>query len=137
LARSASISIVLVAIAAVLIIEFGPNQAIGFMRIKVVNDTERTVKIQPCWDIDCLQRNGLPTTIVPPHRSPIVASKWPNDVWNQVSIGVVKPSTVVIRPPAECVIRVFAPGTVVGVIRVSERTLVPCPQLGEGGGGSG
>jgi len=135
LGRAAAISLVLAGIAAVLIIEFGPNQSIGFMRIKVINDTAQTVKVQPCWDIDCLQRNGLAATIVPPHRTPIVASKWPDDVWNQVAIGVVKPKTVLAGPPAHCVIGLFPPHTAVGVVRVSEQTLVRCPQLGEGGGG--
>jgi len=41
--RSALISMVIVGIAAVLMIAFGPNLAIGTMHIQVLNDTVRVV----------------------------------------------------------------------------------------------
>ena len=138
LGRSALISLVLVAIGAVLMIELGPSNSIGFMRFRVINDTKRTLKIQPCWDLDCLDRIGLRPSIIPPRSSPLVGgNRWEldNTFGAQITVAVLEPNETVAPPFAHCVVSLFPPQTKVGVIRVTERDLVQCPDIGEGGGG--
>lgn len=132
--RAASIALVLVAIGAVLIIKFGPNQAIGFMRIEVRNDTNKTVQVQPCWDINCNNHLGLDPTIVPPGKHPIVGGdryQWENDVWHGISIAVLKPTAT--APDFEgCVVDSPPKYAKVWVFRVSR--MGACPHVSEGGG---
>lgn len=133
LVRSAMISAVLVAIGAVLIIEFGPNNSIGFMHLKVINNTERALKIQPCWDIGCLNRVGLAATVIPPHRTPILPKQWENTYWQTISVVVLKPSESTEPPFEACVVTDIPPKRKVGVIRVTDRNIGPCPDGGGGG----
>jgi hypothetical protein len=138
LGRSALISLTLVAIGALLMIELGPANAIGFFPVRVINDTKRTLKIQPCWDLDCLDSIGLATTTIPPHHTPIVGGpkwQWENTGWQQITVAVLKPTDDPLPPFDRCVVSLFPPKTRVGIIRVTERDLQQCPTLGEGGGG--
>ena len=140
LVRSGSIALVLVAIGAVLMFKFGPNNSRGIMRLRVVNDTERTLKIQPCWDLDCVDRIGLTPTIIPPHHHPMVGGKywqWENTYWLNITVAVLKPNETAYPPYAHCVVTLIAPKQEVGVIRVTERDMQRCPDLSEGGGSFG
>ena len=134
LLRSALVSLAIVAVVAAVGFAFAPNFSIEFMRLKVVNDTEQTLKIQPCWDANCWNRIGLDPTIVPPHHTPIVDSRWENTYWRRISVAVLKPNEPIVAPFDECVVTDFPPGQKVGVIRVSAKTVVPCPELSPAGG---
>ena len=115
------VCVVLIAAMAGLILAFGPNHSIGFMRLKVVNDTQRTVTIQPCWDRACLDHGGLQPVVVPPGGMPHVAGKkFPNDVPEALVVAIVRPGGQDFPPFAGCVMDTFPPGTKVAVFRVSE-----------------
>jgi hypothetical protein len=47
-----------------------------FYDLRVVNDTHRPVKIQPCWDVDCVDMNGMPVTVLRPGDSRDEKSWW-------------------------------------------------------------
>ncbi len=98
-----------------------------FFDLRVVNDTHRTVKIQPCWDTYCLDMSKLPVTALPPGASHHEASWWPNDSGDQVSVAVRSPG----RRGFLCLTTTYGPGQPSGVVRVSRRA--PCPLTPTGG----
>jgi hypothetical protein len=114
--------------------QFGQGSAIGFMRLKVVNDTKHVVKIQPCWDLRCWDIHGLDPTVVPAGKARRVESKWEDDISHPISVAV-------LRPHAEfpkwegCLVNVFPPHKRVGVFWVSSVTTCPTSSGGGGGGG--
>ena len=122
-----------VAVAAVLMWEFGPANSIRFMRMRIVNDTQRTVKVQPCWDIDCIDIHSLSSSILRPGDVVRGGSlwEWEDDLGHVISVAVLKPSAEAFQFDG-CVVRVFEPHTKVGVFRVSQ--LTTCPDIPEGGG---
>ena len=134
--RSALVSFAIVVVAGALMWEFGPDNSIGFLRMKVVNDTNHTVKIQPCWDIGCNDVHNLPVTIVHPGESPKVAGKSPNDFWQWVTVAVLEPDADESdRNWDGCLLNVFPPHLKVGVLFVSNEA--KCPVTSGGGGGGG
>ena len=122
----------IVGIAVVLGWAFGPSKAIGFMRLKVINDTQRAVTVQPCWDANCLQTRGLRPTVVHPGEGKKIAGKFVDDMGHLISVGILKPGKG-YREIDGCVVRWFDPHTKVGVLRLSQRGA--CPNLSGGGGG--
>jgi hypothetical protein len=74
-----------------LILLFGPNSKITFLDLRVVNDTHRTVTIQPCWDLDCLDIRGLQSSVIPPGRSVHVTGHYATDVPHEIAVGIRKP----------------------------------------------
>ncbi len=50
------------------------RSTISFFDLRVVNDTHRTVTIQPCWDLDCLDTHGLHAC---GHSRPAIRSRRP------------------------------------------------------------
>ena len=134
--RAALVSMVLVVVAGVLMWEFGPTTKIGFMRLKVVNDTKRAVNIQPCWDLRCWDTHGLPDQIVRPGEAKKVSSRWADDRWTLVSVGVL-PSNVDIREAENvegCLVNVFPPHTRVAVFFVSNERKCAAFNRGAGAG---
>ena len=131
--RAAVISALICGVAAVLMLEFGPANAIGLMRLKVVNNTNRTVRVQPCWDLNCHDTLGLRDSIVRPGQRANVSSEWADDVVESISIAVLKPAASV--PNFEgCLVNTFMPHVKVGVFYVSTETTCPVSSGGGGGG---
>jgi hypothetical protein len=100
---------------------------IEFLDLRVVNDTSHTVQIQPCWDLDCIDTHGLPSSVLRPGSSTQESGFWPNDVGGEAVVAVQRPGA---RPWQfhGCLIVVTAPGQKTGVVRVSQRR--PCLQGG-------
>ena len=63
---------------------------IGFMGLKVVNDTPQTVRVQPCWDATCEDTIGLHGTLLGPGHASRVAGQWPNDNPELITLGVLE-----------------------------------------------
>lgn len=132
--RAALASFAIVVVAGALMWEFGPNNSIGFLRMKIVNDTNRTVKIQPCWDIGCNDVRTLPAVIVHPGERSKVAGKSPNDYWQWVTVAVLEPDADESgRNWDGCLLNSFPPHLKVGVLFVSNE--VKCPVVPAGGAG--
>lgn len=130
--RAALVSALVCGVAAVLMIEFGPTNRIGLMRVKVVNDTNRAVKIQPCWDRDCHDTRGLPEKVMGPGKRGMVSGQWADDQVQTISVGVLEPKDSVPHFDG-CLVQTYAPHQKVAVFYVSWET--SCPQGDEGGGG--
>ena len=131
--RAALISMGIVGVAAVLMWQLGPSHSIGFMSLRVVNDTDHAVKIQPCWDIRCWDSHGLSDTVVPPGEARRVSSEWEDDMSHPISVAVLQPRAEMPQWDG-CLVNTFPPHRKVGVFRVSNEQ--PCPTSG-GGGGAG
>ena len=131
--RAALVSTVVVAAAFGLMWQFGQGTAIGFMHLKVVNDTQHPVKIQPCWDARCWDTHGLQDTVVPAGKARRVTSEWEDDMGHLISLAVLQPRAEVPRWDG-CLVNVFPPHQRVAVFFVSNQR--PC-LTGGGGPGTG
>ena len=129
-----SLALVGVAVLGMFLLRGWKGNAYTFMSIRVVNDTQRTLRIQPCWDLNCDNTIGLPDAIFRPGDSKRVAGKWVNNVPEQVVIGILRPHAEAFHYEG-CVLRFFEPGKKVGVIRVSREG--PCLNVPTGGAGGG
>jgi hypothetical protein len=125
LLRTSLICAVLVAAGTGMIFAFGPNHAILFTHSKVVNDTNRTLTVQPCWDAACFDRRRLSPVVVPPGGTPRVAGRFANDVPQSIVVAILRPGQPDYPPFASCVIGHFPPGTKVAVLRLSQSQQCP------------
>jgi hypothetical protein len=110
------------------------DQRIGFMRLEVVNDTQRAVKVQPCWDLDCYDTIGLHSSTLRPGDSRRVAGQWANNRPQRISVAILSPHATEMDYDG-CVISSFPPGTKKGIVHVSR--MGDCPTGPEGGFGGG
>jgi hypothetical protein len=101
-----------------------------FFDLRVVNNTHRPVKIRPCWDVDCLQVNGMPITVLRPGGSRDEDSWWPNDVGQEVVVAVLSPTGKQI---IGCLITTFVQGQRMGLVHTSQQRA--CLRGSEQGGG--
>ena len=119
-------SAVLVLIFAVVFL-LQPETKISFFDLKVVNDTHRTVTIQPCWDLVCLDTHGLPPAVIAPGSSVHSGGNFPTDQGAEIVVAIRKPG----GKPWEfssCLITGFAAHQDTGVVRVSHaRKCFPRP----------
>ncbi len=102
----------------VVVLLLQPETKISFFDLKVVNDTHRSVTIQPCWDLVCLDTKGLPASVIAPGSSVHSAGHFPTDRGGEVVVAIRKPG----GKPWEfssCLITAFAPQQDTGVVRVS------------------
>jgi hypothetical protein len=106
-----------------LILLFGPKSKISFLDLRVVNDTHRTVTIQPCWDLDCLDFRGLQPSVIQAGRSVHVTGHYATDVGHEIVVGIRKPGG---KPWqfSSCMVTGTAAGQPKDVIRVSKAQ--PC-----------
>jgi hypothetical protein len=101
-----------------------PGQKISFLDLRIVNDTQRTVTVQPCWDADCLDIHGLHAAVLRPGRSVHATNQWPTDVGQGlIVVGIRKPSGNP-RTFSACIVTASAPGQKTGLVRVSHAR--PC-----------
>jgi hypothetical protein len=102
-----------------------------FFDLRVVNDTHQAVKIQPCWDVDCLNVYGMPVTVLRPGDSRHESSWWADDAGQKVAVAVLHPGG---RRIMGCLITSFAPGQPTGLVRASQqRQCLHAPEGGPGG----
>ncbi len=104
---------------------------IGYVDLRVVNNTPRTVQIQPCWDLDCLNTAGLRARILRPRESVHVGGQWPNDVDQKIVVAIQRPGAKPWQFEG-CLVTLFRSGQKWGDVRVSH--LRPCFTGPEGGG---
>jgi hypothetical protein len=105
------------------IVLWRPTSKIGFVDVRIVNDTHRTVTIQPCWDLNCLDIRGLQPHVVRPGRSVDVTGEYTSDVGHEIAIGIRKRGG---KPWqfSSCVVTGTAAGQRIGLVRVSKAQ--PC-----------
>jgi hypothetical protein len=106
--------------------------SIGFMKLRVLNDTGQTVKVQPCWDMACFDVVGLHETLIPAGASKKIGGQWQNNIPSTIVVGVLKPHAEAMHFDG-CLLSAFPPGRKVAVFRVSREGL--CPTANPGGGG--
>ena len=106
-----------------LIVLLGPSSKITFVDLLVVNDTGRTVTIQPCWDLDCLHIHGLSASVLRPGGTFHSAGNFPTDIGQQIVFGIRKPGG---KPWqfSSCIVTVTAAGQQTGRVLVSNAQ--PC-----------
>jgi hypothetical protein len=120
------VSAILLAIVAVILI-WQPQSKISFFDLKIINDTNKTVTLQPCWDLVCLDTHGLPSHVLAPGHSVVDGGHFPTDRGGGVVVAIVKPGG---KPGqfSSCLITGFAPNQNTGTIRVSHaRKCYPQP----------
>jgi len=113
---------VFVPIVAVILL-WRPSSKITFFDLRIVNDTHRTVTVHPCWDLDCLDINGLPASVLRPGASVDSAGNFTTDVGHEIVVGIRKPGGKPWQFSA-CMMIATAPGQPTGVVRVSKAR--PC-----------
>lgn len=122
LTRDLAISLGTVIVLVSVILVFGrscQSGVLGSLELRVVNDTARTVQIQPCWDVQCLDTHGLPPAVLRPRASK--DETWlPNVGGGVVVVGVQRPGA---KPwqIAGCLISTYAPGQKLGTVRLSQQ----------------
>ena len=114
-------------VAVAVVFLFQPTSKISFFDLRVVNDTQRSVTIQPCWDLVCLDTHGLPDAVIAPGRSVQEGGHFPTDRGGAIVVAIRKPG----GKPWEfssCLISSFAAHQDTGVVRVSHaRQCFPRP----------
>ncbi len=116
--RDILIVLAIMAVSFTLILLFGPKSRITFFDLRVLNDTNRTVTVQPCWDLDCIDFHGLAPAVLRPGRSFHSTGHFPTDVGHLITLGIRKPG----GKPGEfssCLAKATAPGQQKGLVRVS------------------
>ena len=108
------------------------GSSIGFMSVRVLNDTGQTVKVQPCWDMACFDVVGLHETLIPPGVSKKVDGQWANNIPSVIVVGVLRPHAEAMHFDG-CLLNVFPERRKVAVFRVSREGL--CPTSNPSGGG--
>jgi hypothetical protein len=98
-----------------------------FFNFRVVNDSQRAVKVQPCWDFYCLDTKKMPVTPLQPGASHNEDSWWPNDTGDKVTVIILGPH----GKHAACLVTSFFAGERTKTIPVSQA--VPCPRPPAGG----
>lgn len=96
---------------------------IEFFDLRVVNDTHRTVQIQPCWDVDCRDTHSLPAKILRPRKAAHAGGKWSNDIGQEIVVAVRQPGAKPWQFEG-CLVTQFSAGQKRGDVRVSR--LRPC-----------
>ena len=103
-----------------------------FFDLRVVNNTHRTVRIRPCWDVNCLDMSGMRVAVLRPGDTQDEGSLWTNDAGEEVSVAVLGP--VGKQHIIGCLITSFKPGQPKGLVRMSqERPCISGPEGGPGG----
>jgi hypothetical protein len=110
------VTVVLAAIAATALFGFSvdPASLDNFFDLRVINDTDHAVKIQPCWDRLCHDTTGMPIDRVAPGAYRDEAA-WSNEVGTRVGVVVF---TIPSRTK-KCLRVRYAIGQRKGIIRVS------------------
>ena len=109
------------------------GSAAGFMSVRVVNDTTRTVKVQPCWDAACFDILGVKERTLRPGASwRIPRFEWVNNFPELIVLGVLKPYAEPMHFNG-CLLAFFPPRTDEAVFHVSLKG--QCPSSNPGGGG--
>jgi hypothetical protein len=106
--------------------------SISYMRIRVVNDTQRTVKVQPCWDLACYETINMRQAIVRAGSSRLITGLWSDDAPHTVVVGVLRPRAEAFHFEG-CLHGFFNPGLKVGLMHVSQEGICPTSD-GVGGG---
>lgn len=101
----------------------GDSTQIHFLDLRVVNDTRRTVTVQPCWDFYCLDTLGLSAHVLKPGRSVHERDEFSTDIGKKIVVAIRKPGGKRWQFSA-CMITTFAPGQPSAVVRVSDAR--PC-----------
>ena len=96
---------------------------IGFFDLRVVNDTHRTVQIQPCWDVDCHDTHGLRAKILRPGKAVFVRGDWANDIGQRIVVAVQRPGAKSWQFEG-CLVTLFSARQKGGDVRVSQQR--PC-----------
>ena len=111
----------------VLVVVFRPVSKISFLNLRVVNDTHQSVRIQPCWDLVCLDTHGLPGAVIAAGRSVQEGGHFPTDRGGEVVVAIRKPGGKTWEF-SSCMFKRFAPEQDTGVVRVSHaRKCLPRP----------
>lgn len=126
-----SISLVGLMVAALFLFK-GNGAAMGYMGLEVVNDTNKPVRVQPCWDLACFDTVGLHESVLQPGARKRVHGTWPNVTPQEIVVGVMKLHAEPMHFTG-CMLRYFQPGATMGLMHVSK--LYPCPTSDPGGGG--
>jgi hypothetical protein len=101
---------------------------VQFFHLRVINDTDRVVTIQPCLDTDCLDTTGLPVTALRPGDSKDEGLWWVHAPGEKVAVAVLGPARKQI---IGCLIT--TQGLRPGVVRASQQR--PCLRSSPGAGG--
>src|SRR5471032_1475910 len=119
--RAAFVSMALVGVAVLaMFLLRDKGSSIGFMGLRVVNDTQQTVRVQPCWDPACTNTIGLHEAVLHPGASKRVPNQWANNTPEEIVVGVLRPHAEAMHFSG-CVVEFFPPGENVAVIRVSHQ----------------
>ncbi len=109
---------VLVPIVAVILL-WRPSSKITFFNLRIVNDTQRSVTVQPCWDLTCLDVKGLSASELRPGRAVRSYGHFPTDSGHEIVVGIQKEGG---KPWqfSSCMFITTAPGEQTGTVRVSK-----------------
>jgi hypothetical protein len=108
---------VFVPIVAVILL-WRPSAKISFLNLRILNDTHRTVTVQPCWDFDCLNINGLPASLLRPGGSVHSSGHFASNAGHEIVVGIRKPGGNP-RKFSSCMMIGIAAGQTTGLVRVS------------------
>ena len=122
----------ILAVILTVILLWHPTRRITFFDLRIVNDTQRTVRVHPCWDINCINITGLPESTLRPGQSVHSSGNFATDVGNEIVVGIRKPGGKVWQF-SSCMMITAPAGRQAGTVRVSKAR--PCFTGPEGGGG--
>ena len=105
------------------IVLWRPTSRITWFDLRIVNNTSRTVTVQPCWDVDCLDIHGLQASTLRPGGSVHSSGHFATDAGHVIVTGIRKPGGDP-RRFSSCIVTTSAPGQQTGLALVSHAR--PC-----------
>ena len=99
------------------------GQKTAYFDLKDMNDTQRKVTVEQCWDLSCIDTHGLRPSVLPPGRSVHENREYLNDIGPLINVDIRKPGGNPFAF-ASCMYISFNSGQKTGLVRVSQAR--PC-----------
>ena len=99
------------------------GQKTAYFDLKVMNDTQRKVTVEQCWDLSCIDTHGLRPSVLPPGHFVHENREYLNDIGRLINVGIRKPGGNPFDFES-CMYITFEAGQKTGLVRVSQA--LPC-----------